>query len=186
MHYTLHIHYYTLLLITWLLSTFWYHSDLLLPLGTSYNNDLHTTHYTLHTTHYTLNRYILYMTYFTKQSSTWSYTLHSQAWLTEMRDYPGPTSSPDLYLRQFDWAGLLVTSCFLGGQDYTVGRPSMRQVLWLAPLLFIDLGSRYRGRILDPMEEHVSSIKSWYSTWYSILGTCQALLSGMLVVLTVI
>ena len=115
------------------------------------------------------------MTYFTKQSSTWSYTLHSQAWLVEMRDYPGPTSPPDLYLRQFDWAGLLVTSCFSGGQDYTVGRPSMWQVLWLAPLLFIELGSRYRGRILDPMEEQVSSIKSWYSTWYSILGTCQAL-----------
>ena len=115
------------------------------------------------------------MTDFTKQSTTWSYTLHSKAWLAEMRDYPGPTSPPDLYLRQFDWAGLLVTSCFSGGQDYTVGRPSMWQVLWLAPLLFIELGSRYRGRILDPMEEQVSSIKSWYSTWYSILGTCQAL-----------
>ena len=171
MHYTLHIHYYTLLLITWLLSTFWYHSDLLLPLGTSYNNDLRTTHYTL-------NKYILYMTYFTKQSSTWSYTLHSQAWLAKMRDYPGPTSPPDLYLRQYDWAGLLVTSCYSGGQDYTVERPSMCQVLWLAPLFIIELGSRFRGKILDPMEERVSSIKSRYSTWYSILGTCQALSTG--------
>ena len=27
-----------------------------------------------------------------------------------------------------DLAGLLVTSCYLGGQDYTVGRPSMCQV----------------------------------------------------------